>query len=116
MTAQADGLVRFWAPKTGGQERAIDFTTGTHGDRKSIRQFAISRDGRYMAAAGFVQEAPGQHAIDKVWIMSLPEVHALRTIDTKTIDLQCLAFSPDSKTIATGDVRGRSQAVGRCVG
>ena len=30
----------------------------------------------------------------------------LHTIDTKTIDLQCLAFSPDGMTIATGAFNG----------
>jgi RNA polymerase sigma factor (sigma-70 family) len=119
VTAQADGLVRFWDAQSGRQRSSFDVTAGTPEGHKSVRQFAMSRDGRLMAAAGFVQEATDGRAGDRVWIVSQPEAGALRTIDTKTLDLQCLDFSPDAKTIATGDGAGEVKlwdiATGQCL-
>ena len=45
--------MRFWDPASGRQVRALNVIGGTPGDDKTIKQFAISRDRRYMAAVGF---------------------------------------------------------------
>ncbi len=107
LSAQADGLVRFWNVESGRQDRIIDVTASTPEVNKSIRQVATSRDGRYLAAAGFVRDDPAGRAVDKLWILSLPESRVLRTIDTNTMDLKCLSFSPDGTIIATGEHAGQ---------
>ena len=117
VTAQTDGLVRIWSAASGREQRAFDVTAATPAGHKTIQQFAVSRDGRFIAAAGFVREAAAQRAVDKIWILSLPEARVLRTIDTKTRNLQCLAFSPDGETIATGafEVKLWNTATGECL-
>ena len=118
ITCQVDGLVRFWDAENGSQRELIDLTSGTYGDHLSIRQVAMSRDGRYLAAAGFLRNAAAGNRGDRVWILSLPAVRVVGTIPTRTIDLQCLAFSPDGTTIATGAFAGEVKlwevATGEC--
>ena len=106
LTAQADGLVRFWNVERGSQERIIDVTAATPAVNKSIRQVATSRDGRYLAAVGLVRSDGAGRPAGKLWILSLPDSSVLRTIDTNTMDPQCLAFSPDGTIIATGEHAG----------
>jgi RNA polymerase sigma factor (sigma-70 family) len=106
VTAQADGLVRFWDVEIGRQLRSIDVTAATIAGTKSVRQIAVSRDGKHIAAAGFVREAGTGRPVDTVWIVNLRDGRPLRTIDSKTTGLQCLAYSPDGTTIATGASAG----------
>ncbi len=106
LTAQADGLVRFWNVERGSQERIIDVTAATPGVNKSIRQVATSHDGRYLAAAGLVRSDGAGRPVGKLWILSLSDSSVLRTIDTNTMDLQCLSLSPDGTIIATGEHAG----------
>jgi len=119
VTAQADGLARFWDPVTGRAVRMIDVTSSSPGGHRSIRQFTISPDGRYLGAAGFVWDRPATQAVGTIWIWSALEPRRLRTIDANFIDLQCLAFSPDGAAIATGEYAGLVKlwdiATGDCV-
>ncbi len=119
VTAQADGLVRFWDPVTGREEQSIDVTGRIPADATSIKQFAIAHDGRYMAAVGFVRHPAASLPVNTLWIRSLSEDRPLRTIAVKSIDVQCLAISPDDKTIATGAFAGEVKlwdvATGDCV-
>ena len=78
ITCQVDGLVRFWDAENGSQRELIDLTSGTYGDHLSIRQVAMSRDGRYLAAAGFLRNAAAGNRGDRVWILSLPAVRVVR--------------------------------------
>jgi RNA polymerase sigma factor (sigma-70 family) len=105
LTAQTDGLVRFWDPATGRQEGTVDVTASRAGVHKSIRQFAISPDGRYLGAAGFVRDNESSQVESTVWIWDMQRRELLRTIDAGQVDLQCMAFSPDGATIATGALR-----------
>ena len=102
LTAQADGLVRFWDSVTGRHERAVDVTASRAGTHSPVRYFAISPDGRYLGAAGFVKHDDSAKIEATVWIWSMQGNEPLRKIDLGLADLQCLAFSPDGATVATG--------------
>ena len=120
VTAEAGGIVRFWDPVTGRNTKTIDVTARSPGGHRSIRQFAISPDGRYLGAAGYAWNLAATQAVGTVWIWSAEnEARLVRTIDANFRDLQSLAFSPDGAMIATGAFGGEVKlwdiATGDCV-
>jgi RNA polymerase sigma factor (sigma-70 family) len=109
VSAQQDGLVRYFDIKSGKQVRTIDLMA-THATRdKSLRSFALSRDGSLLAGAGFAFDPARRLLAHNVWIWDLKQDRLLRTIEVKTLDLYCLAFSPDGTSIATGGAAGDVQ-------
>jgi len=119
VSAQDDGLVRFWDSENGRQIRTIDVMAGAPTRDKSLRNFAISPDGGILAAAGFAIDPARRLMVQCVWIWDLKEDRLRRTIEVKTPDLHRLAFSPDGATLATGAFAGEVQlwdaATGDCL-
>jgi RNA polymerase sigma factor (sigma-70 family) len=109
VSAQPDGLVRFWDNATGREVRTVDMLAGAPMLDPSVRSFAISPDGGLMAAAGFGFDPERRLMIQRVWIRDLRTDEPRRTLEVNTLDLFCVAFSPDGKTLATGGFRGDVQ-------
>jgi RNA polymerase sigma factor (sigma-70 family) len=118
VTAQSDGLVRFWDPERGRLVKSIDVLGGDPSQDKLLRDLAISPDGELMAAAGFVFDPVRRRIVHRVWIWDLTQNQPRREIDVPTVDLFCLAFAPDGATLATGGFAGAVQlwdvATGAC--
>ena len=55
-----------------------------------------------MGAVGFVRDQPDTDVVHTLWIWSTHGSEPLRTIHDSFADIQCLAFSPDGTTVATG--------------
>jgi WD40 repeat protein len=119
LTAQDDGLVRFWNPENGRQVRSIDMMASATSRDKSLRDFAVSPDGKLMAAAGFALDPVRRRIMHRVWIWDLNNDQARRAIDVPAVDLFCMAFAPDGAAIATGGFAGQVQlwdvASGACL-
>ena len=74
-----------------------------------LRDFALSPDGQLMAAAGFAFDPARRRVVHRVWIRDLKQDRPRREIEVPTLDLYCLAFSPDGATLATGGFAGGVQ-------
>ena len=109
VTAQSDGLVRFWDPESGRLVKSIDVLAGTPTQDKLLRDFAIAPDGNLIAAAGFVFDPARQRIVHRIWLWDLTQDQRQREIDVPTVDLFCLAFAPDGATVATGCFAGAVQ-------
>src|SRR5262249_48734382 len=118
VAAQSDGLVRFWDATLGGLVRTNDVLAGVPTQDKLLRDFAISPDGKLMAAAGFIFDPIRRRIVHRVWLWDLAQMQPRREIDVPTVDLFCLAFAPDGATLATGGFAGAVQlwsvATGEC--
>jgi WD40 repeat protein len=71
-----------------------------------------------MAAAGFVFDPVRRRVVNRVWIWDIQHEQPRREIEVPTVDLFCVAFSPDGTTLATGGFGGAVQlwdvATGAC--
>ena len=105
-SAQADGVVRFWDTASGRENRRIELTGKTPGDVASIRQIAIDPGGQFLAAVGFVRRGAASMPASSLWIWSLAEDRLWHMVDVASIDVHCVAISPDGQTIATGGNAG----------
>ena len=118
MTAQIDGVVRFWDPQTGRLIRVVDIMADAQIQDKSVRDFAISPDGSLMAAAGFALDPVRERMVQRVWVWDLKQ-ECSATIDAPAVDVFCLAFGPDGSRLATGGFAGEVQlwdvATGDCL-
>ena len=119
VTAQNDGIIRFWDAETGRQVRAVDLMAGAPSQDKSLRDFAISPDGKLMAGAGVVFDPIRRRMVQRLWISDLKEDRPRRQIDVPAIDVFCMAFGPDGSRLATagfaGEVRLYDVATGECL-
>ncbi len=109
VTAQDDGLVRFWDAKSGREIRTVDMMADAVTQDKLLRRFAISPERNLMAAAGFAFDPARKRIVHRVWIRDLKNDTARREIEVPAVDLFSLAFSPDGTTIATGGFAGSVQ-------
>jgi RNA polymerase sigma factor (sigma-70 family) len=118
VTAQDDGIVRFWDAASGREIRTVDMMASAGSQDKLVRQFALSPDGNLMAAAGFAFDAARQRVVHRVWIRDLRKDRPLREIEVPTVDLYSVVFSPDGSILATGGFAGGIQlwdtATGNC--
>ena len=118
VTAQSDGLVRFWDPASGRLIKSIDVLAGAPTQDKLIRDFVIAPDGELMAAVGFVLDPIRRRIVHRIWLWDLTQDQPRREIDVPAVDLFCLAFTPNSETLATGGFAGAVQlwdvATGAC--
>ena len=118
VTAQDDGLVRFWDAKSGLEIRTVDMMEGADTADKLVRHFALSPDGNLMAAAGFAFDTARKRIVHRVWIRDLKQDTTRREIEVPAVDLFCASFSPDGATLATGGFAGGVQlwdiATGDC--
>jgi RNA polymerase sigma factor (sigma-70 family) len=106
VTAQSDGLVRIWDGASGRLVRTIEILAEAPTQDKLLRDFAISPDGKLMAAAGFVFDPVRRRMVHRVWIWDFEREQPRLEIEVPTVDLFCLAFAPDGKTLATGGFAG----------
>ena len=106
VTAQDNGLVHFWDTANGREIRTLDMLERATVEDKVLRAFALSPDGRLMAAAGFAFEPARQRIVGRVWIREVAQDRPVREIEVTAVDLSGLAFSPDSATLATGGFAG----------
>jgi RNA polymerase sigma factor (sigma-70 family) len=109
VTAQDDGLVRFWDAGSGREIRTVDMMAGAGTPDKLLRHFALSPDGNLMAAAGFAFDPARKRVVHRVWIRNTKQDTTRREIEVPAVDLFCLAFSPDGATLATGGFAGAVQ-------
>jgi WD40 repeat protein len=130
-----DGAVKIWGPRTGaevamlpgqklpvrclaffpkdllasGGERQvriweIDREQVDHilpGQENDVNELAVSPNGKWLATSNVARE---DKAIVKIWEWPLGQIHE---IPRHAATAPCLAFSPDSKTLATGFQDGR---------
>ncbi len=119
MTAQNDGIIRFWDAETGRQARTLDLMADAPSQDKSLRDFAISPDGKLMAGAGVVFDPVQRRMVQRLWINDVQEDRPRRQIDVPAIDVFCMAFGPDGSRLATGgfagEVRLLDVATGECL-
>jgi RNA polymerase sigma factor (sigma-70 family) len=106
VSAQADGFVRFWDPVSGRSEKTIDLMGDTRTPDRAIRNVAVSADGRFMAALATSEELPTHASVRSIWVWSLPDGRAVRTIAENTRTIDNLAISPDGATLASGATNG----------
>ena len=109
VTAQDDGLVRFWDAGSGREIRTVDMMAGAGTPDKLLRHFALSPDGNLMAAAGFAFDTARKRIVHRVWIRDIKQNTTRPEIEVPAVDLYCLAFSPDGATLATGGYAGSVQ-------
>jgi RNA polymerase sigma factor (sigma-70 family) len=118
VTAQDNGVVRFWDVKSGREIRTVDMMAGADTPDKLVRHFALSPDGNLMAAAGFAFDATRKRIVHRVWIRDFKQDTTQREIEVPAVDLFCASFSPDGATVATGGFAGGVQlwdiATGDC--
>jgi RNA polymerase sigma factor (sigma-70 family) len=118
VSAQADGLVRFFNSRSGRQITAADLLSSAGSDDRSLKCFAVSPDGRLLAGGGFSLDPERRLLLQRVWIWDVAAQRLVRTLEPKTLELDSLAFSPDGATLATGAYGGEvklwSVATGRC--
>jgi RNA polymerase sigma factor (sigma-70 family) len=106
VTAQDDGVVRFWDRGSGKVVSTIDMLAGAATHDKRVRDFAVSADGTLMAAAGFALDPVSRRVVHRVWIHDLKRSLDRPAIVIPTVDLLSLAFAPDGATLATGSFGG----------
>ena len=109
VSAQATAWFRFWDPATGNVIRSLALLEDADGEARVLRDFAISPDGTRLAGAGRFASAPGAGESGEVWIWSVAKGELLRRIAVDSAGLECLAFSPEGASLATGDRAGRIQ-------
>jgi RNA polymerase sigma factor (sigma-70 family) len=119
VTAQDDGLVRFWDAVSGREVRTVDMMADAATRDKLLRHFSLSPDGSLMAAVGFAFDPTKKRIVHRVWIRDLKKDTPGREIEVPGVDLFCAAFSPVGATLATGGFAGRVQlwdiATGDCL-
>jgi RNA polymerase sigma factor (sigma-70 family) len=108
-SAESDGLVRFWDPATGRATGSFSLFETAEGVTKVLRDLVISPDGTRLAGVGSIHKPSGSRERAEVWIWSVDRGELLRRIAVDTPDLECLAFSPEGASVATGDHSGRIQ-------
>lgn len=109
VTAQVDGIIRIWDPSDGGLVRTFDIFGGVASRDKALRAVAFSPDGTLLAGVGFVFDPGSRRMIHGIWRWNLEDDLPLRTFEVDTLDLFCLAFSPEGASLATGDYEGKVQ-------
>jgi RNA polymerase sigma factor (sigma-70 family) len=90
-------LIRFWDTQTGKFLREIDTTPLT------MRGFTVSRDGKYVAAGGFLPDKGNLPTPGAVGIWEMSSGKNLRTLQRsdRDVDSCSLAFTPDDKLLVS---------------
>ena len=109
ISAAADGLIRFWDAASGDPLRSLALFEGATGEANVLRDFAISPDGTRVAGIGPARDPSRSRLGAAVWIWSLDKGELLRRIAVDSPGLECLAFSPEGASLATGDDAGKIQ-------
>ena len=106
ISARAGGLVQFWDSSTGQSVRSLALLAKEAKERGSLRGFALSPDGTRLAGVGSVRDPSREQPTGVVWIGSTDKGELLRRITVDSAVLECLAFSPEGASLATGDRAG----------
>jgi WD40 repeat protein len=96
--ANEDGPVRLW-PTAGGQPSVI------RPPNLRVIQCALSPDGRYVVAAGQTVDQGGRQNTIGIW--DTRTLAGAQNLAAFTNELTSVAFSPDGRTFAAGDLDGR---------
>jgi WD40 repeat protein len=106
LSARTDGQVQLWNSRTGQAVRSLALLEkGT----ETLRGFAIAPDGARLAAVGSTRESSQERPKGSVWIWSAAGGDLLRQVKVDSPDLECLAFSPEGASLATGGHGGTIQ-------
>ncbi|MGC8642240.1 MAG: sigma-70 family RNA polymerase sigma factor [Isosphaeraceae bacterium] len=109
ISALSDGLVQFWDPASGQMVRSLDLLKKGKEERTVLRGFALSPDGSRLAGAGLARGSDGGQQKGTVWIWSTDGGELLHKIGVGSAGLECLAFSPEGASVATGNRAGMIQ-------
>jgi WD40 repeat protein len=99
LSARTDGQVQLWDSRTGQPVRSLARLKKGTG---SLRGFAIAPDGARLAAVGSTRESSQERPKGSVWIWSTDRGDLLRQVKVDSPDLECIAFSPEGASLATG--------------
>ena len=99
VSASADKLIRVWDIETGETVRTLRGEIGV-GDEGQIYAMALSPDGRWLAAAGFMGSNTKYQDAIRLYDFSTGKLVALLRGHTDVV--LSLAFSPDSRYLVSG--------------
>ena len=108
IAAHGDGLIQFWDPRNHEEVGTIDVLSeaGARGEGL-LSDFTMSPDGRLLAVVGSHRDSPRHRPLQGVWMWNRIESRLVRRIEVESARLQCLAFSPEGASLATGDESGK---------
>lgn len=101
-----DKVIRVWNAATGDAVRTIRGQIGD-GPAGKLYAAALSPDGQTLAVGGYLEYTGAKESLGYyIRLIDLHTGHVIRLLSGPTKPTLALAFSPDGKTVASGDASG----------